>query len=69
MILAQAAVPLGRLLAHLFQHAGTHGQFDRVALAIIKADGFDAAIVLEGPGQAGGGILSTAKEHQCGVRC
>ena len=53
----------------LGQQARAHGQLDRMALSVVKADGFYAAIVLQGPGQAGGGVLPTAKQYECRISC
>src|SRR5438552_13360362 len=41
-------------------------EFDRVTLAIVEAERFDMRKALQGPGQAGGGILSAGKQHQRG---
>jgi hypothetical protein len=67
VVLAQARIPVGRHRAHLGQDGGTHGEFDRMALAIVEADGFDAGITLQGPGQASGGVLSATEQYEGGV--
>lgn len=44
------------------RHAGL--QLHRMALAVVKAHGLDALIVLERPGQADAGILPAGEQHQ-----
>ena len=67
MILAQARIPVRFQGAHFFQHGGAHRQFDGMTLAVIETDGLNPRIALQGPGQAGGGILATAKQDQGGI--
>jgi len=64
MVVPQTPLPLAKVLAQGGQDAQAGIEFDAVALAIVKADGLHVRKVLERPGQAGGGILPTGKEHQ-----
>ena len=42
-------------------------ELGRVALAVGKADGLDALIALERPGEADGRILPAGEQHQCRI--
>ena len=46
---------------------GALRQLDGVALAVGEADGLDASVAVERPGQADGGVLPAGKQHQCGT--
>ena len=45
-------------------HAGAAVELDAMALAVVEADGLDARVARERPGQAGGGILAAGEQHQ-----
>ena len=43
-------------------------QLDRVALTVVKGQGFDPLVTGQGMGQAGGGVLTAGeKDEGCGV--
>ncbi len=64
MVLAELVAPLRKLRAYLAQHHHTRLQLDAVALAVIKGNGFNAFVALQGVGQAGGRVLATGEEYE-----
>ena len=63
-VLGQAGAPLRELTAELVQHGLTAGQLHQVALTIVKPNGFHMGIAFQGPGQAGGGVLTAGEENK-----
>ena len=43
------------------------GELDGVALAIGETDRFDALVAMQGPGEAGGGILAAGEQDEGGI--
>ena len=62
------------IVAKPFRHSGLNSascpehadavKLDRMALAIVEADGFDSRETLKRPSKADGGILPAGKQHQ-----
>ena len=68
MVLAEPLRPVADAApASCSRIARPHRQLDRVALAVVEADGLDPRKALERPGQADGGILPAGEQHQRGV--
>ena len=66
MILAQPRLPLRLERRQALADARTHRQLDRMALAVVEADGFRPRETCERPGQADGGILAAGEQHEGG---
>jgi hypothetical protein len=43
-------------------------EFDAMTLPVVKSDGLDRLEAVEGPSQAGGGILAAGEQDQSGAR-
>ena len=54
MVFAKLVGLLRKLLLDAFDEVFAAGQFNEVPLAILKANGFNALVSFECPGQAGG---------------
>ena len=67
MVVAEAAAPIGLESRDFVPNRPAHRKFDRMALAVVEADGLDPGKALQRPGQADGGILAAGKQHQGGV--
>ena len=52
---------------HMLADARAHREFDRMALAVVEADGFHAREAVERPGEADGGVLPAGEQHEGGV--
>ena len=67
VVFAQARRPIGEGLRQFGADAATAIELDLVPLTIVKTDGFDVAVARQGPGQTGGGVLSSRENDQCGA--
>ena len=65
MVFAQLVRPLRKLLFDAFDKVLAASQFNDMTLTILKANGLDALIALQGPSQASGRVLATRKKNQC----
>jgi hypothetical protein len=55
---------VGKRLDERRAHARPHVELDRIALAIVEADRFDAIETVERPGEAGRRILAAGEQRQ-----
>ena len=65
MIVAQLGSPQRKQAPDFSQHLEPCIEFDTVALAVVKRNGFNPLVFVECLGQAGGGVLTARKKNQC----
>jgi len=58
MIVGHARSPTRKALAHPREDYLPRVELDAMALPVVEADGLDAVVALERPGEAGGRVLS-----------
>src|SRR6516165_5488684 len=63
MVVAELAVPAGKLAAQPEEHRLAAFELDMVVLPVVKADGFDRGKALERPGKTGRRILTAGKQY------
>jgi hypothetical protein len=66
MVFAQARRPVGKALAHLREDGAAHVELDAVALPVVEAQGFDALVLRERVGEAGGRVLAAGEQNEGG---
>ena len=67
MVLAQPRFPVRLERRQPLAQARPHVELDRMALAVVEADGLHAREAFQRPGQADGGILPAGKQDERGV--
>ena len=68
MAFAELCCPVGAQRPDAVQKPVAAGELDRMALAIVETERFDAREPLQRPGEAGRGILPAGEQHQRGSR-
>jgi DNA-binding GntR family transcriptional regulator len=58
--------PIREALAHLQEDGAAHVELDAVALPVVEAQGFDALVLRERIGEAGGRVLAAGKQNEGG---
>ena len=63
-VVAQLRRPCRKRLRNFLAHGEPRAEFDRVALAVMEADGLHMGVAVERPGKRDGGILPAGEEDE-----